>query len=141
MGEWLCTQGDGYGISFTADSLISYTGHEDIVSLTVLQSCIYGDLRMGELDEEADYPIMEQGITEGRIRVMMHTDDYADGRIPSEANHFNNPPIVICEANQDGDLPAEHSFLSLCAKHRTISAVKHCEDDDSMIVRHYEYAG
>ncbi len=141
MGEWLCMQGDGYGISFIADSLFSYTGHEDVVSLNVLRSCIYGDLRIGELEKDADYPIMEQGITEGHIRVMLHTGTYTDAQIPAAASHFNNSPIVICESNHDGDMPAENSFLSLYAMHTAVSAVKQCEDDDSMIVRLYEYAG
>ena len=142
MGEWLCMQGDGYGISFIADSLFSYTGHGDTVSLNVLRSCIYGDLRIGELEEDADYPFMEQGITEGHIRVMIHKGDFTTGQIPSQASQFNNPPIVICESNHDGDMPAENSFLSLCARHTAVSAVKQCEDDDSMIiVRLYEYAG
>ena len=141
MGEWLTMQDDRGGVSFLADSLFSYTSEGSAVSLNVLRSCIFGDLRLSDLDPTADYPIMEQGLTDGRVRVVIHEGDFVRAEIPAHAAAFNEPPIVICEANHDGTEPAQQSFLSLAAAHTAISAIKLCEDDDSIIVRLCEYAG
>lgn len=141
MGEWLSMQNKEYGVSILADSLFSYTKKEDSVSLNILRSCIFGDLRLCDLNPKADYPIMEQGITEGRIRIVIHNGDFVERHIPALAAAFNNPPVVICEANHDGIYEAEHQFISLDGTGVAISAVKECEDNDTCIVRLYEYAG
>ncbi len=141
MGEWLSMQDGTCGVSLIADSLFSYNKIGDSVSLSVLRSCIYGDLRLCDLNPKADYPYMEQGITEGGVRVMIHTGDFAENRIPALAASFNNPPLVICEANHDGIFAAEHSFMGLECESVYVGAVKECEDDDSLIVRLYEFAG
>ena len=138
MGEWLCMKGEGGGVAFIADSLFSYTKKGDAVSLSALRSCIYGDLRLCELDKTADYPIMEQGITEGRLRVVIY-DCKRD--IHSLAVAFNNPPTVMTEANHDGIYPAKNSFMSIKADNVYISAWKKCEDGDGEILRLYENAG
>jgi alpha-mannosidase len=40
-----------------------------------------------------------------------------------------------------GTLPAEQSFVSADANNIVITAVKQAEDDDSLIIRFYEWAG
>lgn len=141
MGEWLSMHNGEYGVSLIADSLFSYTKKDDSVSLSILRSCIFGDLRLCDLNPKADYPYMEQGITEGQVRVVLHAGGFVENQIPALAAAFNNPPIVICEANHDGIYAPEDSFMSLDAASVSVSAVKECEDDESRILRLYEYAG
>lgn len=141
MGEWLSMQGETGGVALMPDNLFSYTKQGDTVLLSVLRSCIYGDLRLEPLDEDADYPIMEQGISEGRVRVMLHSGDWREANVPAAATAFQHPPLVIDEANHGGDLPAEHSFFTVDADHVAVSAIKQCETDDSIIVRLCEYGG
>lgn len=141
MGEWLSMEDEAGGVSLLADSLFSYTKQGTTVLLSVLRSCIYGDLRIGDLVEGPDYPIMEQGISEGTVRVVIHTGDHGQNRIPVAAQQFNDPPVVICEANHGGTLPAQHSYLALTAETALVTAVKKWEDGDGTVVRLYEYAG
>lgn len=141
MGEWLTAQRDNDSVSFIANGLFSYNKTADGVSFSVLRSCIYGDLRLCDLNEKADYPIMEQGISEASMRVIIHEDDCTSRSVAREATAFNNPPLVICEANHDGVYPAVDGFMSVESESVALSAWKQKEDGDEEIVRLYEYAG
>ncbi len=141
MGEWIDMHDNNGGISFIADSLFSYTKKGTTLGLSVLRSCIYGDLRLGELDPDADYPIMEQGIAEGRLRVVIHKNDLYTDKIPQAATAFNNMPVVICEANHDGIFSSTDSFAKINSKSVLVSAVKESEIDTADIIRLYETGG
>jgi alpha-mannosidase len=41
----------------------------------------------------------------------------------------------------DGTLPAEHSFVKIESDNVVLTAVKKSEDDDSLVLRFYEWAG
>ena len=129
MGTWISSS----GITLTAGSIFSYNMIDNVLGLTVLRSCIYGDLRLCEIDYETDYDIISQGLSEGKIRV-----DF-EKRSPSHSQNFLNPPVVICEANHGGILPTENSYFSLTSESVMLSAVKKCEFDDSIIIRLSEY--
>ena len=54
----------------------------------------------------------------------------------------NNPLIpVVVKPNAAGTLPASKSFLSVDTDNVIVTAVKKCEDDNSVIVRFYESEG
>lgn len=139
MGEWITLSDGKNAVSVIADSIFSYNKRRGSVGLSVLRSCIYGDLRISEL-KDYDYSYMEQGICEGSIRIMFHSDDET-GKITKSACAFNNPPVVICEANHDGILPPLDSKIKIDSENVMITAVKKCEDDDSTIIRLYETSG
>ncbi len=141
MGEWLCMQDKNGGVAFIADALFSYTKKGDAVSLSALRSCIYGDLRLRDLDKTADYPIMEQGITEGRLRVVIYGGDAKKRDIPALAAAFNNPLLVIIEANHDGIYKPCDSFMRTDNNGVYISAWKQSEDGQGEMVRLYECFG
>ncbi len=141
MGKWLCAEEESTGVAFIADALFSYTKQGDKVSLSALRSCIYGDLRLCELDGTADYPIMEQGVTEGRLRAVLYEGDFVSRGLEDEATAFNNPPIVISEANHDGIYPSADSFMELRSESAFVSAWKESESDEGEIFRLYENAG
>lgn len=141
MGEWLTAKREEDAVSFIANGLFSYNKNADGVSLSVLRSCIYGDLRLCDLNENADYPIMEQGITEANLRVVIHADGFVERKIAQEAVAFNNPPLVICEANHDGVYEPVASFMEADGESVALSAWKQSESGEKEIVRLYEYAG
>jgi alpha-mannosidase len=55
----------------------------------------------------------------------------------------NHPFYTVCDVpkNIDANLPVEKSFFSLTSNNALISAVKKCEDDNSVIVRVYDLQG
>lgn len=133
MCEWICTD----SLSFAVNSIFAYNIQDGQLGLTVLRSPIYGDLRIQDIDFDTDYDITEQGIKEGNIRVYLTENK----EIEKDASSFNNPPIVMCEACHDGNLPPFYSYLEYDSKNIIISVVKVCEDDDCIVIRGYETSG
>ncbi len=140
MGEWLYSHGDGGGMLVICDSAFAYNKNGSRVAISLLRSCIYGDLRVSELDPNADYPYMQQGITEGRI-CMMPMPFERGANFAVLASHFNNPPTVICDANHEGIFASADSFLDLDGDSVAVSALKEGYDGDCEIIRLYEYLG
>lgn len=133
VGEWLMTD----TLSFCTDRIFAYNMVDNKLGLTVLRSPICGDLRISEIDLETDYDISDQGIGEGTIRVYF-------GKIqnPMEAaSALNNPPIVLCEANHEGALDSEQSFLSAKAESVNVTVLKQAEGDEATIIRGVELNG
>ena len=133
MGEWIETD----NICFITNHIFSYNLENSRIGFTVLRSPIYGDLRISEIDLDTDYDIMEQGICEGDIRVL------TDKTVPVEEMSvlFNNPPVVLCEANHNGSLPAFGSYCSKESESVLLTVIKKAEGNDDIIVRGVEYAG
>ena len=134
MGTWL-RYDDALVVT---DSLFAYTMTENTIGFTLVRSPIYGDLRIAPIDTGYDYPVMEQGISEGRLRF------YPDGRAvfaPMAAESFTRMPTVICEANHDGT-PADRftrGYVTLDAAETLITALKTAEDGDGIICRMVHY--
>lgn len=131
LGLWL--QADK--LSITSTGVFAYRMFGGSLGLTLLRSPIYGDLRIGPIDMDLDYDIIDRDIVEGSIRVSFQGDPW------SMAEAFQNPPVVICESNHDGDLPASHSFCELRTDGVQLAAVKKCEDSDATIFRVVETWG
>ncbi len=140
MGEWISIENKEQNLSVLADGIFSYTADESGIGLSVLRSCIYGDLRISELDKNADYQYMCQGETEGKIRVIMHECDYVSAKIPSRAVEFNNQPKLIIEANHTGSMPSVNSFAGVLGN-VLVTAIKESEDKKGTIIRLYDYTG
>ena len=133
MGEWLeCSC-----MTFMAKRIFAYNLIDGKLGLTLLRSPIYGDLRIREIDLDTDYDIMEQGICEGEIRVAF------DEKLRAEeaAVAFNNSPIVLCESNHGGKLPAEYGFIDVKSESAMVTVLKFAEEDESVIIRGVEYRG
>lgn len=137
MGEWINAKTDNGNISVVANKVFSYTANKDGLALSIARSCIYGDLRISELDQNADYPYMCQGETYGGLRVIVN------GELESIANRgieFNNPPCTIIEANHNGNLPSVQSLVKV-SKNVILSALKRSEDMGGIVVRLYGISG
>ncbi len=131
MNKWVSCG----ALSVISDSIFAYRAKEGTLGLTVVRSPIYGDLRIRDIDLGDDYPIMEQGITEGRLRVLFSGD--AEDR----ADAFCSGVTVIDESNHTGTLPPAGSYVQLSGDGVGISCVKYAEDGGGIIVRIREYRG
>ena len=132
MGEWI--KADGFSLIF--NSAFGYNKIGNKLGITLLRSCIYGDLRLKELDKNADYDYMEQGITEGALRFIT-----ADTDVAAESAAFNNPPKTVVHSNHDGIFDAENVFVSVGGQSAVISALKDGYDKNGQIIRIFEYLG
>ncbi|MBR2339834.1 MAG: hypothetical protein IKA74_03260 [Clostridia bacterium] len=131
LGAWISV--DGYTVAPT--SVFAYNLHNQRLGLTLLRSAIYGDLRLSELDDEIDHDIIDRGIVEGSLRIGF------DGSTWTMAEQFNNPPIVIDEANHAGEFDANGSYCSVSDNGVLVSAWKRTEEGNAQIIRLIECDG
>ncbi len=139
MGEWIYSGGKKEGALIVANSAFAYNKKGAKIGISLLRSCIYGDLRIGDLPI-ADYPYMEQGITEGKLRIIPIKGEFCAEYV-NNGVHFNNRPVVICDSNHDGIFAPENSFIKFNSKSAAISAIKEGYSEASDIIRIYEYLG
>ncbi len=139
VGEWLKWQSKNGWVTLLLDGIFAYDTQAKNLRLTLLRSPIYGDLRTEPLDNNADYPYMGQGISTGRIRV--YNAKINNAAVTAWATHFNNPPVIICEANHAGALPARFTGLEVTGSAVLVTAIKEAEDGNGTILRMVEYEG
>ena len=138
VGQWL-RWGEGTdGVTLLLDGIFAYnTG--DFPQLTLLRSPIYGDMRRGPLSEELDYQYLEQGITSGRVRLI--PEAVSANAAAAGAMQWNDPPVVVCEANHGGTLPPTATGLSMEPACAVVTALKKAEDGNGYVLRLTEYDG
>jgi len=166
MGEWVDISSDEFGISLLSDSVFAYdvqggvgevqeanvdeslkettqTGRSNgaTVGLTLLRSAIFGDLRIEPIDLDLDYDVLGQGISEGKWRMVLHEGSWRDAKTPQLAMQFNNPPVVVVEANHAGTRPQEVSFIQMKSDSTILTTAKASEEGDGLVLRMFEYAG
>ena len=133
VGEWI----EKNGLLFSLKNAFAYNMIDGNLGIALLRSAIYGDLRIGELDHQEDYDVLSQGITEGEIRVSF-SNTRSKFAVSAE---FNNPPIVMCEANHGGKLKSEGSFLSCNDNGVNLTVMKKSEDRNITVLRGVELLG
>jgi len=141
-GEWLDVTGDGRGVSFASDSVFAYDISGSRVNLTILRSPIYGHLSWKEpVDPEADWEFMEQGVREGRLRIVFHHGDWISRGVAREAWALNIPPVAIDEAAHPGKLPRSASYLGVQGGSCMLTVLKEREDGRDLVLRLVELGG
>ncbi len=131
LGAWVRTE----DFTVVSGGAYAYSMADGTLGVTLLRSPIYGDLRLGEIDDALDYDVIDRGITEGCLRILFEGDAW------QASDELNAPPVIIDESNHEGDLPSEHSFLSLLGEGVQLMALKAAEDGDGVIVRVRETCG
>lgn len=133
MGEWVKLFNSDENITVISDSIFSYNYDGKAIGLTVLRNCIFGDLRTEPLDESKKYTYMGQGESEGKIKIIFSGNEFA------ESAAFNNPPIIICEANHGGIFAPQASFIKI-PENIILGAVKKSEYGNKYVCRLYNTA-
>ncbi|MBR5439878.1 MAG: hypothetical protein IKV61_06680 [Clostridia bacterium] len=135
MGEWICLHNNTEGIGYIANSIFGYNKTGCDLGLTILRAPIYADMRDDSENDGRDYPIMEQGVTSGKLSIIPYVGNFIENEIPKKARELNNPPFTVCEPNHNGKLPSTYGFISVKGAGVQIAAVKKCEFNNDVIVR------
>ena len=117
---------------FILDGVFAYNLRNKKLGLTLLRSAICGDLRIREIDLDKEFDHLGEGISEGSIRVCSSQNGTVG---------FNNLPITVVEANHDGNLPCEKSYLEINENGIDLTVVKNAEQDDGVVIRLAETLG
>ena len=72
--------------------------------------------------------------------VQPHDGDWQQAEMYKQAQEFHHLPITI-QADSNGDLPPEFSFLKISPNNLILSALKKAEDTDEVILRFFETKG
>jgi alpha-mannosidase len=83
---------------------------------------------------------LELGSYTFEYAVQPHEGDWRQAEMYKQAPEFNRRPIAI-QANPEGELPAEYSFIKLTPHNLILSALKKAEDSGAVILRFFETTG
>lgn len=127
--KWIDLTGDGYGVSLLTRSKYGYDVHGNRMRISLLRS-----------PKDPD-PTADRGEHEIEYALISHENCWRRGNIPRASYDYNNPLMAIKEEKHGGNLPLEHSFMSLEPNNIILSAFKIAEDEKGAILRIYEAFG
>lgn len=134
-GDWVSMSDERGGITIATDCKHSFDADGNVLSITVLRSCIFAD-HYGARDEFCEFT--EQGEHFFKYRISPFTS-FADAE--RNAAELQQQPFAIMETFHHGDLPTSYSGISVSASNVSVTAVKQSEDGNGIILRCYETDG
>lgn len=86
-------------------------------------------------------PHADEGQHEFTYSLYPHGGSWQDAQTIRRGYELNYKLVEFATEKHEGALPSEHSFLEVQPDNVIVTAVKKSEDDDSLVVRFYEWAG
>lgn len=117
------------GITLVNDSKYGHSCVDNTLRLTLIRSSYDPD----PLPEVTDHEI--------RFAVVAHQGACDVVAATRAGEEFNSPLAVVSATVQEGELPAEKSFVEVLTPNVFVSAVKKAENSDGMVVRLFEMTG
>ena len=134
-GDWVSMSDEMGGITVATDSKHSFDADGNVLSITVLRSCIFAD-HYGARDEFCEFT--EQGEHFFKYRISPFTS-FADAE--RNAAELQQQPFAIAETFHHGDLPSSYSGITVSKSNVSVTAIKQSEDGNGIILRCYETDG
>ncbi|SHF19135.1 alpha-mannosidase [Marinitoga hydrogenitolerans DSM 16785] len=125
--KWADLSERNYGVSLLNNCKYGYSIKDNIMRLTLIKSGI-------EPDPQAD-----QGHHSFTYSLYPHFGDWFDGGTTKESYELNYPLLAVMIESKGGNLPIEKSLINIKANSVILDTVKKAEDDNSLILRFYEY--
>jgi len=111
------------------DSKYGYDAKDNVLRLSLLRSPTWPD------------PETDQGQHEFTYSLYPHAGTWRDALTVRQGYELNYPLIATTTTRHQGTLPTEQSFFSTQEDNVVITAIKKDADDNSLVVRFYEWAG
>jgi alpha-mannosidase len=124
--RWADLSDATHGFSLLNDSKYGYDAKGNVLRLSLLRSPQWPD------------PHADEGHHEFTYSLYPHGGGWKDAMTIRRGYY---KLISLPVEKHSGMLPAEHSFLELQPDNVIVSAMKKAEDEDSLVVRFYEWAG
>ena len=86
-------------------------------------------------------PHADEGHHEFTYSLYPHRRSWQDAQTVRRGYELNYKLVAVQPHKHEGTLPSEHSFVSVEPDNVVLTAIKKSEDDDSLVLRFYEWAG
>ena len=126
--RWADLSDARHGLSLLNDSKYGYDAKGNVLRLSLLRSPEYPDPHADEGHHEFTYSVYPHGGGNDALTIR-------------QGYELNYKLISIAVRNHQGTLSPEHSFLQAKSDNVIVTAVKKAEDENSLILRFYEWAG
>jgi len=127
--RWADISDANHGLSLLNDSKYGYDAKGNVLRLSLLRSPEYPD------------PHADEGHHEFTYALYPHGGSWKDALTVRRGYELNYKLLPVSTGKHDGVLPPEHSFLQIEPENVIVTALKKGEDDSSLILRFYEWAG
>lgn len=125
--KWADLSEGGYGVGLLNDCKYGHDIRDSVMRLTLLRSPVDPN---PDSDRELHHFVYS---------LYPHEGDWRQAGVTREAYGVNDPLSAVLLPKQEGRLPGLFSLVSCDKRDVMIETVKKAEDDDSLIVRLYEY--
>jgi len=127
--RWADISDAKHGLSLLNDSKYGYDAKGNVLRLSLLRSPEWPD------------PHADEGHHEFTYSLYPHGGSWKDALTIRRGYELNYKLISLPVGTHEGTLPAEHSFVQTQSDNVIVTALKKAEDDDSLVLRYYEWAG
>jgi alpha-mannosidase len=127
--QWADLSDARHGVSVLNDCKYGYDAKGNILRLSLLRSPTWPD------------PHADEGLHEFTYSLYPHGNTWRESETVRQGYELNYKLRTTQTQNHGGMLPAMHSFVEVDPDNVVLTAVKGGEDDDSLVLRFYEWAG
>jgi len=127
--RWADLSDAKHGFSLLNDSKYGYDAKGNVLRLSLLRSPEWPDPHADEGEHEFTYSLYPHG------------GSWRDAQTVRRGYELNYKLIAMQTYTHQGPLPPQHSFVQVQPDNIVLTAVKKAEDDQSLILRFYEWAG
>ena len=127
--RWADLSDTKHGFSLLNDSKYGYDVKGNVLRLSLLRSPEWPD------------PHADEGHHEFTYSLYPHSGTWRDAKTVRRGYELNYRLLAVPSQKHQGTLPSEHSFVQVESDNVVLTAIKKSEDDDSLVLRFYEWAG
>ena len=127
--RWADLSNTKHGFSLLNDSKYGYDVKGNVLRLSLLRSPEWPD------------PHADEGHHEFTYSLYPHGGNWRDAQTVRRGYELNYKLIAMRSQKHEGTFPSEHSFVRVEPDNVVLTAIKKSEDDDSLVLRFYEWAG
>jgi alpha-mannosidase len=127
--RWADLSDSKHGFSLLNDSKYGYDVKGNVLRLSLLRSPEWPD------------PHADEGHHEFTYSLYPHAGKWQDALTVRRGYELNYKLLAMPSQKHEGTLPSQHSFLQVEPDNVVLTAIKKSEDDNSLVLRFYEWAG
>ncbi len=127
--RWADISDEKHGVSLLNNCKYGYDAKGNVLRLSLLRSPVWPD------------PHADEGHHEFTYSLYPHAGTWREALTVRQGYDLNYRLLSMQTESHHGSLPPEHAFVEVKPENVILTAFKKAEDDDSLVLRFYEWAG